>query len=31
MHADSFHSADYKALEEIVEEFLSTLPPKASA
>ncbi len=30
VHADSFHSADYKALEEIVEEFLSTLPPKTS-
>lgn len=29
VHADSFHSADYKALEEIVEEFLSTLLPKA--
>lgn len=30
VHADSFHSADYTALEEIVEEFLSTLPPKTS-
>ncbi|MCC2641206.1 MAG: glk [Nitrospira sp.] len=28
VHSDSFHSADYKALEEIVEEFLSTSPPK---
>src|SRR5687768_9608928 len=31
VHADSFHSADYQALEEIVEEFLSTFPPKTSA
>ncbi len=30
VHADSFHSADYAALEEILEEFLSTLPPKTS-
>ncbi|MBA2485235.1 MAG: glucokinase [Nitrospira sp.] len=28
VHADSFHSADYTALEEIVDEFLSTLPSK---
>lgn len=28
VHADSFHSADYKALEDIVEEFLSTPPPR---
>ncbi|WHZ17333.1 MAG: Glucokinase [Nitrospira sp.] len=27
---DSFHSADYKTLEEIVEEFLSAPPPKPS-
>jgi len=27
---DSFHSADYKTLEEIVEEFLSAPPPKTS-
>ncbi|MDP9131639.1 MAG: glucokinase [Nitrospirota bacterium] len=26
VHADSFHSADYTALEEIVDEFLRTLP-----
>ena len=30
VHADSFHSADYAALEEILEEFLGTLPPKTS-
>ena len=30
VHTDSFHSADYQALEEIVAEFLSTLPPKTS-
>ena len=31
VHADTFHSADYQALEEVVEEFLSTLPPKTSS
>jgi len=29
VHADSFHSADYKALEDIVEEFLGTPPHKS--
>ena len=31
VRADSFHSADYKALEEIVEEFLSAPPPTPPA
>lgn len=31
IHADSFHSADYQALEDIIEEFLSTFPPETSA
>ena len=30
VHADTFHSADYQALEEVVDEFLSTLPSKTS-
>lgn len=30
VHTESFHSADYQALEDIVEEFLGTLPPKTS-
>ncbi len=28
LHADSFHSADYTGLEEMIEEFLGTIPSK---
>ena len=31
VHTDSFHSADYQALEEILEEFLASFPSKTSS